>query len=94
MKRKPKVFYHPIEGSAPLSIYWHQGPYGDAIESKEGNGVYFASPTGELLGLQFDDVNEKKDQQSMTTKLGARVRVTVKSGKITVKVEAAPTQVA
>ena len=86
MKRKPKIFYHPIEGSAPLAVYWYQGPYGDAIESKEGNGVYFASPNGELLGVQFDDVSEDKDQQVMTTK-GSRVRISVKAGKVAIKVE-------
>ena len=40
MKRKTKVFYHSIEGSAPLAIYWHEGPYGDAKEAVDGNGVY------------------------------------------------------
>jgi hypothetical protein len=87
MKKKLKIFYHPIEGSAPLAAYWYQGPYGDGIESKEGNGVYFASPNGELLGVQFDDVSKDKDQQVMTTKIGVRVRVSVKAGKVTVKVE-------
>lgn len=94
MKRKPKIFYHPIEGSAPLAVYWYQGPYGDAIESKEGKGVYFTSPNGELLGVQFDDVNEDKDQQVITTKNRTRVRVSVKAGKVTVKVETAANRVA
>lgn len=84
MKKKPKVFFHPIEGSAPLSISWYPGPYGDAHESKEGNGVYFASPNGELLAVQFDDVNEQRDTQTLTAK-GTRVSITVKAGKVTVK---------
>ncbi len=85
MKHKPKVFFNPIEGSAPLSINWYPGPYGDAHESKEGNGVYFTSPNGELLAVQFDDVDEKQDQQVLTTKTGSRISVSVKSGKVTVK---------
>jgi hypothetical protein len=85
MKHKPKIFFHPIEGSAPLSISWYPGPYGDAHESKEGSGVYFTSPNGELLAVQFDDVDEKQDQQTLTTK-GFRVSVTVKSGKVSVRI--------
>ena len=84
MKRKPKVFFHPIEGSAPLSISWYPGPYGDARESKEGNGVYFSSPYGELLAVQFDDVNEERDAQTLTAK-SARVSIAFKAGKVSVK---------
>lgn len=94
MKRKSKIFYHPIEGAAPLSVYWYPGPYGDAKESKEGNGVYFSSPNGELLGVQFDNVDESSDQQSLTTKYGHRIHVKVKAGKVNVKVETLPSRVA
>ncbi|MCX6125304.1 MAG: hypothetical protein NTV34_11255 [Proteobacteria bacterium] len=86
MKHKPKIFFNPIEGSAPLSINWYPGPYGDAHEAKEGNGVYFASPNGELLAVQFDDVEAKQDQQVLTTKIGVRVSVTVKAGKTSIRV--------
>lgn len=87
MKHKPKVFFNPIEGSAPLSINWYPGPYGDAHESKEGNGVYFTSPNGELLAVQFDDVEEKQDQQILTTKSGISINVTVKAARIPIKVK-------
>jgi hypothetical protein len=79
MKPKPKIFFNPIEGSAPLSIRWYAGPYGDAHEAKDGNGVYFTAPNGDLLAVQFDDVDERQDQQSLTTKNGVRVSVTVKA---------------
>jgi hypothetical protein len=87
MRRKPKDFFHPIDGSAALSIYWYPVPHGEAIESKEGNGVHFASPNGEFLGVQFDDISEDRDQQSLTTKVGHRVSIVVKGGKVTIKLE-------
>ncbi len=86
MKHKPKIFFNPIEGSAPLSINWYPGPYGDAQESKEGTDVYFTSPNGELLAVQFDDVEEREDQQTLTTKSGVCVQISVKSGKTSVRV--------
>ncbi len=94
MKRKSKIFFHPIDGSAPLSIYWYPGPYGDALEAAEGNGVYFTAPNGDLLGVQFDDICEEHDQQSLTTKQGARVQVHVRSGKVRIMVENAANIVA
>ena len=87
MKKNPKIFFHPIDGSAPLSIYWYVGPYGDALESKELNGIYFLAPNGELLGVQFDDVNEAQDEQMMTIKSGTKISIKVNSGKIKVKVD-------
>jgi hypothetical protein len=86
MKRKPKVFYHPIEGSAPLAAYWFPGPYGDAIEAVEGSGVYFQAPNGDLLGVQFDDVREKSDKQSLLTATGIRIVVGVKAGTVSLNV--------
>ena len=84
MKQKPKIFYHPIEGSAPLSVSWYPGPYGDAHEAKESNGVYFAAPNGEILAVQFDDVSEARDHQEMTLPNGERVAVDVVKGKVKV----------
>ncbi len=87
VKKNPKIFFHPIDGSAPLSVYWYAGPYGNALESKELNGIYFLAPNGELLGLQFDDVNEAQDEQMMTIKSGTKISIKVNSGKIKVKVD-------
>lgn len=78
---KAEVFYHPIEGSSPLSIYWRKGPYGDAIEAKNEIGVGFFSQTGELLAAQFDDVEEKKDHQVLEFDR-YRVEIFVSKGKI------------
>lgn len=61
--KKGKVFYHPIDGSSPLSISWASGPKGDAIEAKNGLGVGFFSESGDLLSVIFDDVSENKDHQ-------------------------------
>jgi hypothetical protein len=94
MIHKPKVLFNPIEGAAPLSVNWYPGPFGDAHEAKEGNGVYFTSPNGELLAVQFDDVEEKQDQQTLVTKNGVRVSITVKVGKVTVKISRIPKKVA
>ena len=70
-----------------MAVYWFPGPYGTAHESKEKSGVYFETPTGELLGVQFDDVEAEKDAQSLTTKKGTTVRIEVKKGKISIRVE-------
>ncbi len=69
-----------------MSINWYPGPYGDAHEAKEGNGVYFTSPNGELLAVHFDDVDEHEDQQTITTKSGVRISITVNAGKTDVKI--------
>ena len=62
-KHKAEIFFNPVEGSAPLSISWYDGPKGDAIEAKKGSGVGFFAHNGDLLSVLFDDVGEKKDHQ-------------------------------
>jgi hypothetical protein len=94
VKKPYKIFYNPLEGSASLAVYWFPGSYGVGIEPKEMNGVYFTFPNGELLGVQFDDVNELQDEQWMTTKAGTKVHVITKSGKVKVKVETKKNKVA
>ena len=80
-KKKPEIFYRPIDGSAPLSIYWYEGPEGDAVEANNEDGVGFFGPSGELLGVIFDDVEEKKDHQFLEFDR-YRVEVAVNKGKI------------
>ena len=80
-KKKPEVFYRPIDGSAPLSIYWYEGPKGDAVEANNEDGVGFFGTSGELLGVIFDDVSEKKDDQFLEF-LNSRVEISVKNGKV------------
>jgi hypothetical protein len=82
--KKPKIFYHPIEGSAPLSVSWYPGPYGDAHEAKGANGVYFAAPNGEILSVLFDDVSEAKDHQELALPNGETITVDVVKGKVKV----------
>lgn len=85
MKKKPKIIFNPIDGSAPLSVYWSEGPYGDAKEAKSGNGVYWMSSDGFLLGVQFDDVVMKKDSQKLILPKGKEICLSVTNGKISVE---------
>ncbi len=80
--KMPKIFFNPINGSSILSITWFAGPLGDAVESKNGIGVGFFAHNGDLLSVQFDDVNEKNDHQVLEFDR-YRVEVVVNKGKIT-----------
>ncbi len=84
MKKKPDISFRTFGGSGPLSIYWFPGPYGDAIEALKGDGVAWLSPSGDLLGVEFDDVDENSDHQIITTPGGYSVEVSVKNKKVDV----------
>ena len=83
--KKPEISFRVFGGSGPLSIYFYPGPYGDAIESMDENGVYWLSQTGALLGLEFDDVDEKSDHQILELPEGTKIEIDVKKGKVSVK---------
>ena len=89
MKRARVSFRH-FSGSGPLSIYWHDGPYGDAVEARQGHGVAWLAPNGDLLGVEFDDVAWKEDDQALEVPNGDVVHVTVKRGKTRVRVKRRP----
>lgn len=57
--KKGNVFFHPIEGTAALTISWSSAPKGDAIEAQKGAGVGFFSDAGDLLCVIFDEVDRK-----------------------------------
>ena len=78
---KGKVFFHPIEGSASLTISWSFSPKGDAVEAKKGDGVGFFSPKGEILCVIFDEVQSAQDHQILEFK-HHRIEITVKNGKV------------
>ena len=80
--KKPEISFRPIGESGPLALYWHTGPYGDAVECKEGSGVVWVSSAGELLGVEFDDVNKESDHQVLITAQGHKVEVWLKQGKV------------
>ena len=63
--KKPRIVFRHFSGSGPLSIYWHDGPYGDALEAIKGHGVAWLAPNGELLGVELDDVKWARDEQSL-----------------------------
>lgn len=82
MKKSRSIFFKPIGGSAPLSIYYYEsGNLGDAVEANNEIGVGWFSPNGEILAVQFDDVEEKNDHQVLEFDRYC-VEVTVKNGKI------------
>ncbi|MCP4159026.1 MAG: hypothetical protein GY760_03035 [Deltaproteobacteria bacterium] len=78
---KEKIFYNPIDGSAPLSIYWFDGAKGDAIEANIGDGVGFFSPSQDMLGVIFDDVLID-DEQELFFLNGGKVKIKTSSGKV------------
>ncbi len=84
--KKAEISFRIIGGSGPVSIYFKSGPYGDAVEAKNGIGVGFFSQSGELLAVEFDDVVEKKDCQTLEFDR-YQVEVEVNCGKISHKVE-------
>jgi hypothetical protein len=88
MKKSNSIFFKPIGGSAPLSIYYYEmaGNLGDATEANNENGVGWFSPNGELLAVQFDDVEEKKDHQLLEFNR-YRVEVFVNKGKVSHSLE-------
>lgn len=83
--KKAKIYYNPIEGSAPLSIYWSNGPKGDAVEANNEDGVGFFSSKGDLLGVIFDDVSEQKDSQKLIFDYYV-VEVNVVNGKVSCQI--------
>lgn len=80
--RKGKVYFHPIDGSGPLTISWTSEPKGDAVEAKKGAGVGFFSNTGKLLCVIFDEVTHSQDRQFLEF-CRYRVKITVNNGKVT-----------
>jgi hypothetical protein len=79
--KKGKVFFHPIDGTASLTISWSSGPKGDAVEAKKGAGVGFFSDKGDLLCVIFDEVQFAQDHQILEFNRG-RVEITVKNGRV------------
>jgi hypothetical protein len=84
--KKPAISFRHFGGSGPLSIYWRDGLLGDAIEARRGRGVAWMAPSGELLGVEFDDVAYPDDQQELELRDGTAVRVRVANGRPAVRV--------
>ena len=82
--KKPSVNFRPIGNSGPLTVYWQEGPYGNAIECKEGKGVAWLSHSGELLGVEFDDVKHEEDHQIIKTPAGDKIEIVVTKGNVQV----------
>jgi len=83
--KKPEIHFRPIGQSGPLSLYWHSGPYGDAVECIKGKGVAWVSSTGDLLGVEFDDVDKVSDHQFLLAPQGTKVEVWIENEKVKAK---------
>ncbi|MBF0443720.1 MAG: hypothetical protein HQK54_17565 [Oligoflexales bacterium] len=81
MTRLAEISFRVIGDSGPLSIYFYPGPYGYAVDAGNKIGVGWFSQTGELLGVEFDDVDKKQDYQFLDFD-DYRVEVWIKKGKI------------
>jgi hypothetical protein len=86
--KKAKLSFRVIGESGPLTISWFDGPKGDAVEAKNGIGVGFFSSDGTLLCVEFDDVNEKHDSQTLEFDR-YRVQASVNKGKVSYSVHEA-----
>lgn len=78
----PSISFRVIGNSGPLSITWSDGPFGNAIESKQGNGVVWLSSNGELLAVEFDDVQKDTDHQKLTAPDGTVIELMIKNNKV------------
>jgi hypothetical protein len=85
--KKPTISFRHFSGSGPLSVYWHPGPYGDAVEATRGSGVGWFTPTHEVLGAEFDDVVYQQDEQSLEFANGVVIRLRVRRGKVRVQLD-------
>ena len=90
--KKPTVSFRHFGSSGPLSVYWYPGPYGDAVEAKDGAGVGWFAPNGELLGVEFDDVALERDHQVLAFSSGDKVEIRVTHGKVSVQARAPAAQ--
>jgi hypothetical protein len=79
--KKTKVTFIAFDGTGALHLDFQLGPFGDATEANKGDGVGFFSASGELQGVTFDDVNEKKDHQVLEFDR-YRIEASVENGKI------------
>ena len=88
--KKEKIFFHPIDGSGPLTISWSSGPKGDAVEAKRGNGVGFFSESGDLLCVIFDEVRANNDHQILKFD-SISVEIEIKNARVTYSKSKNPT---
>lgn len=79
--KNPRISFRSIGGSGPLSITWFNVPLGDAVEANNSIGVGFFAHNGDLLSVEFDDVDEKKDRQILEFDR-YQVEVEVNKGKV------------
>ena len=87
LQKKPRISFRHFAGSGPLSAYWHDCPFGDAVEVSKGRGVVWLAPNGEILGVEFDDVAYTADDQTLELPNGDTVTVRVTRGKAIVRLK-------
>lgn len=79
--KRPDVFFENTGGEGPLSIYWQEGPYGDAVEADDGLGVVFIDDHHQVIAAQFDRVFSDHDHQILTYK-NTKIEITTLKGKV------------
>ena len=84
--KKPTISFRHFSGSGPLSVYWYDGALGDAIEARQGQGIKCLAPSGELLGVEFDDVAYPDDEQELEIHNGHTVKLRVSKGRPTIRI--------
>ena len=88
--KKPEISFRAFDGAGPISVYWYDAPLGDAVEADGGNGVGWFAPNGELLAVEFDNVSENGDSQTLVFRKRTRVSVSTRAGKARVQLELPP----
>lgn len=65
-----KVFLNSDEVTGPITVLFIEQDYNivklKAIESPEGNGVYWLNQKRELVAVEFDSKSSRPDKVSMT----------------------------
>jgi len=90
--KKPKIWIQDLEGWGYIDISWYPGPYGDAIYDLDEKGIGYFGPSGEILSVELFNVSLASDHQVMQfdNRFKNRVEVTVKKGKVSVKLSGKP----
>ena len=83
--KKAKVSFFPIDETGVLHLDFAKGPFGEAVEALEGDGVGFFDALNGLLGVTFDDVAIDGDRQALVFK-NISVEIRSRKGKISYSV--------
>lgn len=84
--KMPLVSFRPMPEVGPLAVRWHaEGPFGEPVRARTGNGVGWFFPGGELLGVEFARVDARDDCQALWFSTGDVVEARVSQGRVVVR---------